>query len=183
MSGILKIGGSDLINDNGGSGALQWGSGVPSGSVINTYTFNSSEQVINEVSQFLPISSTDTSIQIPNYTKGNKLIFWVGINTKLREGTNFYMSIASYYLDSSSSGASTPSTSSPWVLHNDTLGFFETVTSTTGNDSLSSTLLDVITVSGSGTTNIDYALRGAFGDDPSEIRDYKRHIIVQEIKA
>ena len=34
MSGILKVGGSELINDAGGSGALQWGSGVPTGSVI-----------------------------------------------------------------------------------------------------------------------------------------------------
>ena len=83
MSGSLKVGGSELINDNGGSGALQWGSGVPSGSVINTYTFNSSEQVINEVSQFLPISSTDTSIQIPNYTTFRFIIIiWPMIRQK-----------------------------------------------------------------------------------------------------
>jgi len=36
MSGILKVGGSELINDNGGSGALQWGSGTPAGSVLET---------------------------------------------------------------------------------------------------------------------------------------------------
>ena len=34
MSGILKVGGSELINDNGGSGSLQWGSGTPAGSVL-----------------------------------------------------------------------------------------------------------------------------------------------------
>lgn len=34
MSGILKVGGSELVNDNGGSGALQWGSGVPAGIVL-----------------------------------------------------------------------------------------------------------------------------------------------------
>ena len=34
MSGILKVGGSELINDNGGSGALEWGSGLPSGSIV-----------------------------------------------------------------------------------------------------------------------------------------------------
>tara|TARA_R100001463_G_scaffold60946_1_gene113623 strand:+ start:799 stop:1332 length:534 start_codon:yes stop_codon:yes gene_type:complete len=34
MSGSLKVGGSELINDNGGSGSLQWGSGVPAGSVL-----------------------------------------------------------------------------------------------------------------------------------------------------
>ena len=38
MSGILKVGGSELINDNGGSGALQWGSGVPTGSVLQVIT-------------------------------------------------------------------------------------------------------------------------------------------------
>ena len=34
MSGSLKIGGSELINDNGGSGALNWGAGIPSGSIV-----------------------------------------------------------------------------------------------------------------------------------------------------
>ena len=34
MSGLLKVGGSELINDNGGSGALQWGSGVPANTII-----------------------------------------------------------------------------------------------------------------------------------------------------
>lgn len=34
MSGILKVGGSELINDNGGSGALQWGTGVPAGTIV-----------------------------------------------------------------------------------------------------------------------------------------------------
>ena len=42
MSGILKVGGSELINDNGGSGSLQWGSGVPAGSVIQVVPFTSS---------------------------------------------------------------------------------------------------------------------------------------------
>ena len=36
MSGILKVGGSELINDNGGSGSLQWGTGVPAGSIVQT---------------------------------------------------------------------------------------------------------------------------------------------------
>ena len=34
MSGSLKVGGSELINDNGGSGSLQWGTGVPTGAII-----------------------------------------------------------------------------------------------------------------------------------------------------
>ena len=36
MSGILKVGGSELVNDSGGSGSLQWGSGVPSGTIVQT---------------------------------------------------------------------------------------------------------------------------------------------------
>lgn len=34
MSGSLKVGGSELINDSGGSGSLNWGAGVPSGSIV-----------------------------------------------------------------------------------------------------------------------------------------------------
>ena len=37
MSGSLKVGGSELINDSGGSGSLQWGSGVPKGSIIEQF--------------------------------------------------------------------------------------------------------------------------------------------------
>ncbi len=34
MSGELKVGGSSLISDSGGSGALTWESGVPAGSIV-----------------------------------------------------------------------------------------------------------------------------------------------------
>ena len=34
MSGELKVGGSSLISDSGGTGALTWESGVPTGSII-----------------------------------------------------------------------------------------------------------------------------------------------------
>lgn len=47
MSGILKVGGSELINDNGGSGSLQWGSGCPSGTQIGyNYHFKNTSQEI-----------------------------------------------------------------------------------------------------------------------------------------
>lgn len=183
MSGILKVGGSELINDNGGSGSLQWGSGVPSGSVIRTLIYNSSEAVDNETAQFIPLNSTDTSIQIPNFTIGNKLVFWITIHTKIREGTTFYIALASYYRSHSGSRSS-PSQSSPWVLNQNNLALFDTVVSTTEVHSTSSTLIDVIEgASDSGTTNIDYGIYATFGSDPSEIRDYKRYIIVQEIKG
>ena len=34
MSGELKVGGSSLVSDSGGTGALTWGSGLPSGSIV-----------------------------------------------------------------------------------------------------------------------------------------------------
>ena len=43
MSGTLKVGGSELINDNGGSGSLQWGSEVPTGTVLQYLHFENSE--------------------------------------------------------------------------------------------------------------------------------------------
>lgn len=43
MSGSLKVGGSELINDNGGSGALQWGSGLPSGSIVQVQYFQKTD--------------------------------------------------------------------------------------------------------------------------------------------
>jgi len=43
MSGILKVGGSELINDNGGSGALQWGTGLPSGSIVQVQYFQKTD--------------------------------------------------------------------------------------------------------------------------------------------
>ena len=52
MSGILKVGGSELINDNGGSGALQWGTGVPEHTIIQVvnknFTDSYSHSGINE---------------------------------------------------------------------------------------------------------------------------------------
>ena len=38
MSGSLKIGGSELINDAGGSGSLNWGAGTPAGTVLQVIT-------------------------------------------------------------------------------------------------------------------------------------------------
>ena len=56
MSGILKVGGSELINDNGGSGSLQWGSGVPAGSVVGSnITF------FNEITSYTQAVGTNTA--------------------------------------------------------------------------------------------------------------------------
>lgn len=44
MSGSLKVGGSELINDSGGSGALNWSTGVPAGTVLQVVNMASSVQ-------------------------------------------------------------------------------------------------------------------------------------------
>ena len=62
MSGILKVGGSELINDNGGSGSLQWGSGVPAGSVLQVVESRKTDVetiATADLSTFVDVSGTD----------------------------------------------------------------------------------------------------------------------------
>lgn len=74
MSGILKVGGSELINDNGGSGSLQWGSSCPAGTVIQT--------VANETTTPTAITGTSSgsgtttglTVQITPKSQTNKLL-------------------------------------------------------------------------------------------------------------
>ena len=76
MSGILKVGGSELINDNGGSGALQWGTGVPTNTIIQivqtaktdkfTGAGNTSEQLITGYNCSITPHKTGSKILI-NY--------------------------------------------------------------------------------------------------------------------
>ena len=65
MSGSLKVGGSELINDNGGSGALQWGSSVPKGSVIEQFASPCDGSAITVQSGTYNIESV-TSAQTPS---------------------------------------------------------------------------------------------------------------------
>ena len=62
MSGILKVGGSELINDNGGSGSLQWGSGVPSGSIVQVqYTQYTGQALMTGINSELEVVITDAT--------------------------------------------------------------------------------------------------------------------------
>ena len=116
--------------------------------------------------------------------KGNKLIIWTSVHYKIREGDAYSLLLKSYYQTSSSSGAGTPSTSSPWILHNGYLANFDTIIETTQNTEDSTTLLDVLTVSGSGTTHIDYAIYvDRTGTGTNDILDQKRITVIQEIQA
>ena len=179
----LTLGGSTLANKTGSVVSINDGVILPAGSVINTLTFETSTGVSNDVDQFSPLDSTNTSIQIPNYTKGNKLIFWVSVHYIIREGDGYIINLKSYYNQSGSTGAGTPSTSSPWVLNNNYLGHFDTFIATSQNTEDSTTLLDVLTVSGSGTTNIDYAVYADFtGTQVNDSVSQKRFVVVQEIQ-
>ena len=96
MSGSLKVGGSELINDSGGSGSLNWGSGVPSGSVI--------EQFMS------PCDGSSITVQSGTYTVQNV--------TAKQDLTNTYSDVTGSVIDY------TPPTGTQTVLY--TFTFFST---------------------------------------------------------
>ena len=86
MSGILKVGGSELINDNGGSGALQWGSGVPTGTVLQVVQSGKSNTSTRTHIDFADIPGTDQSgsgsifcVKITPKSISNKIMFFISI--------------------------------------------------------------------------------------------------------
>ena len=58
MSGSLKVGGSELINDAGGSGALNWGAGIPSVSIVQVQ----STQITTSATTTSISANTDTVV-------------------------------------------------------------------------------------------------------------------------
>ena len=72
---------TDTLKDGSGTKTLadysssnwSWGSGLPSGSVIRTLTFETSNGSTTDSDVFIPLDGSNTSIQISDYTKGNKL--------------------------------------------------------------------------------------------------------------
>ena len=87
MSGILKVGGSELINDNGGSGSLQWGSGVPANTII---------QIVQTV-------KTDRFIGVGN--QNEQLI--TGYNRSITPHKTGSKILVNYAFDTSASNANT----------------------------------------------------------------------------
>ena len=79
MSGILKVGGSELINDNGGSGSLQWGTGVPSDTIIQvkSATFNGYQSIGTSIDDVTNLSCSMT------IASGNKVLIFANVNTGL----------------------------------------------------------------------------------------------------
>jgi len=187
--GTLQVGGTTLATKNVSTGKVDLSANYrpPVGGVIRTLTFETSNGSSNDNDEFIPLDGSNTSIQIADYTKGNKLIIWTSMHYKIREGNSYSFELKSYYQTSSSSGAGTPSTSSPWILHNGYLAGFDTIIATSQNTEDSTTLLDVLTVSGSGTTHIDYAIyvdkTSESSNQVNDIQDQKRITIIQEIQG
>ena len=88
MSGILKVGGSELINDNGGSGSLQWGSGVPADTIIQVKS--ASFTGIQTVSALADITDLSCSMTI---TSGNKVWIQANVNTGYAQDSYGYLTI------------------------------------------------------------------------------------------
>ena len=89
MSGSLKVGGSELINDSGGSGSLNWGSGVPAGTI--TRILQSSKRDTDTVSNTtIPGdkiagtdqdgSGSDWGVTVANAKSGYKYYIIVNVN-------------------------------------------------------------------------------------------------------
>ena len=77
MSGILKVGGSELINDAGGSGSLNWGSGVPAGTVVGHTGIQHTESTQLTKSGALSELDTDLRLTYTAKSSSNKLLFQV----------------------------------------------------------------------------------------------------------
>lgn len=160
------------------------GSGVvfPAGHVIRTFTFESTTDVTDEVDQFVPIDSASTSIQIPNYTYGNKLLIWAMIFVVVKEGSG-KVECTGYYKTGGSLGSpATPNTGT--FTSQGIIGRKLATTSTyTTDDEDTLTMMDLIKLSGSGTTNLDYAIYADFDVNPSEIGSQKKRVFIQEVQG
>jgi hypothetical protein len=182
MSGTLSVGGKQIFSHSDVTDKVTYGSGVPVGTVIKTLTFESTTAVTNEADQFIPIDNTNTSIQIPNYTYGNKLLFWIMISVAIKEYSGQVECISYYKTGGSAGSPATPNTST--FTLNETIGLRGTNLTDSGGQSTDTLMmLDKIEISGSGTTNLDYAVKAFFAADPSEITSQKKRVFIQEIQG
>lgn len=187
MAGEIQLNSVNFASESGGTITVNngtIGSGVvfPAGHVIRTFTFESTTAVTNEVDQFVPIDSGNTSIQIPNYTLGNKLLIWATIFVVVLEGSG-QVECTGYYKTGGSLGSpATPNTGT--FTSQGIIGRRLTSANTfVTDDEDTLTMLDLIELSGSGTTNLDYAIYAVFGDNPSDIGLQKKRVFIQEVQG
>jgi len=187
MPGEIKLNSVNFASESGGTITVNngtIGSGVvfPAGHVIRTLTFESTTAVTDEIDQFVPIDSTNTSIQIPNYTYGNKLLIWAMIFVVVKENSGLVECTGYYKTGGSLGSPATPNigtfTSQGVIGHRLTSA---NTLATDDEDTL--TMMDLIELSGSGTTNLDYAIYADFGVAPSEISSKKKRVFIQEVQG
>ena len=92
MSGSLKVGGSELVNDNGGSGALQWGNECPAGTVVQVVQDFYNDDTNISITTSDTLIDTNFKVGITPKKTGNRIIIKVelgfGINHTLGLGVN-----------------------------------------------------------------------------------------------
>ena len=91
MSGSLKVGGSELINDNGGSGSLNWGSGVPVGTVLQVKSKTKTD-VFSETSSSAasPVTITGLTVDITPSSTSNKILVMYALDASGSITTTFH---------------------------------------------------------------------------------------------
>jgi len=101
MSGILKVGGSELINDNGGSGALQWGTGVPSGHVLRVF-YDESDATMHTFTSGTSVDWDELDVSIPaGASTSDYILIALSLNGIFNNATNAaYSKIGFRYSDS-----------------------------------------------------------------------------------
>tara|TARA_S200002703_G_scaffold105025_1_gene91122 strand:- start:156 stop:746 length:591 start_codon:yes stop_codon:yes gene_type:complete len=102
MSGILKVGGSELINDNGGSGSLQWGSSVPSGTVLQV-KHGIYKGIANASGVTPALIDSSLSISITPNHASNKILILVSVT--MIPQTNSHCGVLLYKNSSELTGA------------------------------------------------------------------------------
>ena len=182
MAGSIKVAGHELVSHDIANDKLVYGTGVPAGTVIRVLAFSSSTAVSNEIDQFIPIDSTNTSIQIPNYTYGNKLLIYAAVHVKVQENSGL-VQCSGYYKTSGALGSPAIPTTSGFTTTG-LIGYRRTsinTINTSDHDTL--TMLDIIELTGSGTTHLDYAIYTEFGGDQSHLHPYPKRLFIQEIQG
>ena len=178
----IKLNNSTLATASGST--ISWGSGVPAGTVIRTLTFFSSTQITDEVDTYLPINGVLNRIQIPQYTYGNTIIIQTVISVEITEGVSSNIIFSSKYKTGGTLNSPADPSSVTYTDGNN-LGKIDVLSSSALSEHIDNfPILDVLTLSGAGTTNLDYTIYCDFGSNQSHIltTNQKRFFIIQEIQ-
>ena len=110
MSGILKVGGSELVNDNGGSGSLQWGSGVPANSIIQVQYAQKTDTFSTQSGNLVAIPGLN--VNITPSSSSNKIL----ITCHIVLSSTYFITHCGLFRDSTEIGLADASGSRPRSL-------------------------------------------------------------------